>query len=258
MDLELNGRRALITGASRGLGRAIAERLAEEGCQLALCARADEPLRAAAEELRARGATVHAQSVDVTDAPALEDFVDAAAQALGGLDLLVANAGGAQGGAELTDTTAEDWQRTFDLTVVHSAVVARAATRHMGEGASIVLVSSVSGLRPQPKPQYAAAKAALIHLAASLGRELGPRGIRVNALSPGSILFPGGSWERRATADPAAFAAFVEREFPHGRLGTAEEIADATAFLLSPRASWINGTNLVVDGGQNAPGMGGF
>jgi 3-oxoacyl-[acyl-carrier protein] reductase len=149
---------------------------------------------------------------------------------------------------------------TLDLNVVHAAVAARAATPLMraAGGGAIVLIASISGLRPQPRAQYAAAKAAEIHLAVSLGRELGPDGIRVNAVSPGSILFPGGGWDRRRANDPEAFEAWVRAEFPLGRLGTVEEVADVTAFLLSPRASWISGTNVVVDGAQNQPGIAGW
>ena len=255
MDLELTGKRALITGATRGLGRAIAGRLAEEGCRVALCARDGEAAAVTAAELGGFGAPA-----DITDAAALEAFVADAARELGGLDLVVANAGGASGGGALEEADAEDWRTTFDLNVVHPAVLARAAVPHLREagGGAILLVASISGFRPQPRAQYAAAKAAEIHLAASLGRELGPDGIRVNALSPGSILFPGGSWARRQAADPEAFARWLEAELPHGRLGTPDEIADAAAFLLSPRASWINGTNVVVDGAQNQPGMGGY
>ena len=143
---------------------------------------------------------------------------------------------------------------------MHAAVAVRAALPHLAasKAASVVVISSVSGSRPQPRPQYAAAKAAEISLAASLARELGPRGIRVNTLSPGSVLFEGGSWARRRDDDPVAFGAFVEREFPLGRLGTPQEVADVAAFLLSPRASWVSGTDVVVDGAQNAPGMGGY
>jgi 3-oxoacyl-[acyl-carrier protein] reductase len=122
----------------------------------------------------------------------------------------------------------------------------------------MLFISSISGVRPQPKPQYAAAKAALIHLAASLARELGRDGIRVNALSPGSIRFEGGSWERRARETPDDYDAFVAAELPFGRLGTLDEVADAAAFLLSARASWISGANLVVDGAQMQPSMGGY
>ena len=255
MDLELHGKRALVTGGTRGIGRAIAGRLAGEGCRLALCARDGGVVARTAGELGAYG-----EAVDITDPSALEAFVGNAARELGGLDLVVANAGGAPGGAALEETTAEDWRTAFDLNVVHAATLARAATPHLREqgGGAILLIASISGFRPQPKAQYAAAKAAEIHLAVSLGRELGPDGIRVNALSPGSILFPGGSWARRQESDRAAFDAFAQREFPAGRLGTLDEVADVAAFLLSPRASWINGTNVTVDGGQNQPGMGGY
>src|SRR3954470_7441890 len=206
MDLELTGKRALVTGATRGLGRAIAERLADEGCALAICARDGDEVGRATGELGDRGVPVHGAAFDVTDAPALERFVAQAGDALDGLDLLVANAGGSAGGERLDDAAAEDWRTTFDLNVVHAAVAARAATPLMREagGGAMVFVASISGTRPQPRAQYAAAKAAEIHLAASLGRELGPDGIRVNALSPGSILFPGGGWERRGAADPDA------------------------------------------------------
>jgi 3-oxoacyl-[acyl-carrier protein] reductase len=260
MDLELTGRRALVTGATRGLGRAIAERLADEGCALAICARDGREVRGAVEALRARGVTVHGGAADVTDAQELERFVAEAAEALGGLDLLVANAGGAAGGPRLEDASADDWRTTFDLNVVHAAVAARAVVPLMraAGGGAMVFIASISGTRPQPRAQYAAAKAAEIHLAASLGRELGPDGIRVNAVSPGSILFPGGGWDQRRTSDPEAFAQWVRAEFPHGRLGTAEEVADVACFLLSARASWISGSNVIVDGAQNQPGMGGW
>jgi 3-oxoacyl-[acyl-carrier protein] reductase len=261
MDLELTGKRAVVTGATRGLGRAIAERLAGEGCDLAICARDRDEVERAAQALRGAGVAVHGDTVDITDPPALEHFVAEAGDALGGLDLLVANAGGSAGGSFLDDTTADDWRTTFDLNVVHAAVAARAALplmRAAGGGGAMVFVASISGTRPQPRAQYAAAKAAEIHLAASLGREFGPDHIRVNALSPGSILFPGGGWDQRRTSDPTAFEDWVRAEFPLGRLGRAEEVADVACFLLSARASWISGANIVVDGAQNQPGMAGW
>jgi 3-oxoacyl-[acyl-carrier protein] reductase len=259
MDLRLSGRRALVTGGTRGLGRAVVSRLAEEGCAVALCARSADAVAATVADLQSTGASAYGAAVDVTDEQALAGFVDDAATALGGLDLVVANAGGAAGGPGVADSSAEHWRATLDLNVVHAAVTVRAALPHLAasDAASVVVVSSISATRPQPKPQYAAAKAAELALAASLARELGPQGIRVNTVSPGSVLFEGGSWARRRDNDPEAFAAFVARELPFGRLGTADEIADVTAFLLSPRASWVSGTDVVVDGAQNAPGMGG-
>lgn len=260
MDLGLAGRRALVTGGTRGLGRAVVDRLVEEGCAVALCARSEDVVQQTLAELRGSGASVLGAAVDVTDEPALEAFVTASAAALGGLDLLVANAGGAVGGPGVGDSSAQEWRTTFDLNVVHAALAVQAALPHLAasDAASVVVIASISGSRPQPRPQYAAAKAAEISLAASLARELGPQGVRVNTVSPGSVLFEGGSWARRRDAEPEAFAAFVAREFPLGRLGTPQEVADVTAFLLSPRASWVSGTDVMVDGAQNAPGMGGY
>jgi 3-oxoacyl-[acyl-carrier protein] reductase len=260
VELGLTGKIAIVTGATRGIGRAIAWRLAQEGCAVGLCARDRDAVARAAEELRAGGSAAHGVAADVTDEAALGAAVDEVAETLGGLDLVVANAGGSAGGSVLEETTAADWRQTLELNVTHPAVLLRAALGHLRArgGGAAVFIASISGLRAQPRAQYAAAKAAEIHLAHTLARELGPDGIRVNAVSPGSILFESGGWAARRDAEPDTFAEWVAREFPLGRLGTPEEVADVTAFLLSERARWVSGADVVVDGAQNQPGIAGY
>jgi 3-oxoacyl-[acyl-carrier protein] reductase len=257
MDLGLDGRRAVVTGGSRGLGRAIALGLAEQGCDVAICARNETEVNATVEELRTRNGTVHGEAVDVTDADALARFIDAAAGALGGLELLVACAGGQSSGPRLASIGAEDWRTTLDLNVTHPAIAARSAKPWITDagGGAMVFISSIAGMYPWTRSHYGAAKAAEIHLAGSLAREFAPDNIRVNALSPGSVTFPGSVWERLREADGEAFATWLDSELPLGRLGTGTEIADVACFLLSDRASWITGANIPVDGGQNPPNM---
>ena len=254
MDLGLRGKVAAVTGGSRGLGRAIALRLAAEGCAVAICARSEAALETAAEELRGHGVAVHAAVADVTQAGAVEQFVDESAAALGGLDLLVANVGGSAGEG-LLESTPEDWLRTFDLNLFHAVRAVRAAAPHMVRrgGGSAAIVASISGWKPGPRAQYGTAKAGEIFLAGALAWELGPQRIRVNAVSPGSIFFPGGGWDRFQAQHPERFAEFERREFPWQRLGRPDEVADAVAFVLSERASWINGANIPVDGAQGRP-----
>ena len=199
MDLELTGKRAVITGGSRGIGRAIARALAAEGCAVAVGARDLQGVHEAVAELRGRGGAAYGEAVDVTDADALAAFVISSADALGGLDLLVANAGALRGGPRISAIDASDWRYTFDINVTHPAIAARVAAPLIARngGGAMVFISSIAGMHPWTRPHYGAAKAAESHLAGSLARELAPVGIRVNAISPGSIIFPGSAWRVR-------------------------------------------------------------
>ncbi|AUG80240.1 3-oxoacyl-ACP reductase [Kitasatospora sp. MMS16-BH015] len=248
MDLGLTGKKAFITGGSAGIGLAIARALTAEGAQVGVCGRDEERLAACGFP------GVHA---DVTDPEQLGAAVDRAAELLGGLDLVVANAGGAFGGS-LLESTPEDWARTYAVNVLHAAHAIRVAVPHFeraGGGAAVV-ISSITGWKAGPKSSYASAKAAEIHLAATLGQELAPRGIRVNALSPGSVHFPGGGWAEFERLFPERFEAFVREDSPRGRLVELREVADTACFLLSERASGINGANICVDAAQDHPSAG--
>ena len=258
MDLQLADRVALITGSSRGLGLASARALAVEGCRVGLCARGAERLQAAAEEVRAAasaagwdGDRVFTVQADLATPAGIERVFSATLERWGAVDILVNNLGLARG-AGITDTTDEEWQEAFDLTLFPAIRASRLAVplmRRRGGGA-IVMIASIYGREAGGRMTYNAVKAAEISLAKSLAQQLAADNIRVNSVAPGSILFPGGSWWKRQQADPEGIAAFVKRELPFGRFGRPEEIGDVVAFLSSPRAGWISGASIVVDGCQ--------
>ncbi|MFJ3696996.1 SDR family NAD(P)-dependent oxidoreductase [Streptomyces sp. NPDC090052] len=251
----LRGKSFLVTGGSRGLGYAVARLLAAEGASLAVCGRDPGTLdRASAELYQDFDAQVVTGSVDVLAPGELEDFTRRAGRELGGLDGLVANIGGKRGGG-LLESTREDWQDTWELNGGHAVRAVRAALDCLRPGSSVVMVASISGWKPRFPAQYGAAKASEIYLAGALCQELAPYGVRVNTVSPGSILLPGKSWDRLRRRDPDTFEAYAQRN-PSGRLLAADEVARVIAFLLSPAAGAVNGAHIPVDGGQPQAGLG--
>ena len=253
MDLGLAGRVALVTGASRGIGAAIAKALAAEGCRLLLVARGAEALEAHAASLRSAGAEVHTLALDLVQPEAAARAVQETLARLGQLDVLVHNLGGSREGE---DDAA--WDFTLDVNLGVGVRLAREAVPHMKARRQGVLlfVTSISGsMVGGSKPAYNVAKAAEIMFARTLAHDLGPFGIRANSISPGSILFPGGSWDRRLKADPERIEAFRQENFPLQRFGRVEEVASVVAFLASDRASLVSGADIAVDGCQLYPSV---
>jgi 3-oxoacyl-[acyl-carrier protein] reductase len=256
MDLGLKGKVALVTGGSRGLGRAMAHALAEEGAAVSICARDAKRVAAVAAELQ-QASLLHGGkgaagiAGDVTSATDMQKWVDGIAAQFGGIDVLVNNAGAARPGA-LAELPESAWQEQFELNLFAAVRLARLVAPHMEKrgGGSIINISSIYGREAGGPLTYNASKAALNSFTKMLAREFAPRAIRVNAVAPGSILVPGGNWERRFRENPAFEKEFIAREMPAGRLGRPEEVAYAVAMLASPLASWITGACIPVDGAQ--------
>jgi 3-oxoacyl-[acyl-carrier protein] reductase len=255
LDLGLHDKIAIITGSSRGLGLASAAALVEAGCRVTICARGEAGLDEAASGLRRLARTSeHVLTVpaDLASEHGVEQVVARTVDAFGGIDILVNNVGLARGGT-ITETSDAEWREAIDQTLFPAIRASRLAVPHMRRrgGGAIVIIASIWGRESGGRMAYNAVKAAEISLAKSMAQQLAKDGIRVNSVAPGSILFPGGSWHRRQQEDPAAIAEFIRQELPFGRFGRPEEVGSVVAFLTSPRASWISGASIPVDGCQS-------
>jgi 3-oxoacyl-[acyl-carrier protein] reductase len=255
MDLQLTDRIAIVTGSSRGLGLASAAALVAEGCRVTICARREDRLAEAARELgRLAGgeSAVLAVQADVATAEGIALVVSRTIDRFGGLDILVNNVGLARG-STIVETSDDEWQEAFDQTLYPAIRASRLAVPHLRRrgGGAILMIASIWGRESGGRMTYNAVKAAEISLAKAMAQQLAKDGIRVNSVAPGSILFPGGSWHRRQQEDPDGIADFIRHELPFGRFGRAEEVGAVVAFLASPRASWISGASVPVDGCQS-------
>ena len=255
MDLDLEGKVAIVTGSSRGLGLASATALVSEGCRVVVCARSGERLAASADRLRelaVDAAQVTSVVADLSTPEGAVQVVSRAVETYGGLDILVNNVGLARG-TTIVDTSDAEWTEALDQTLFPAIRASRLAVPHMRRrgGGAIIMIASIWGRESGGRMTYNAVKAAEISLAKSMAQQLAKDNIRVNSVAPGSISFPGGSWFKREQEDPAGIADFVDRELPFGRFGRPEEVGSVVAFLVSPRASWISGASVPVDGCQS-------
>ncbi|MGE7470994.1 SDR family NAD(P)-dependent oxidoreductase [Bosea sp. NPDC003192] len=245
MAKDFTGKRVVVMGGSRGIGRSIALGFAAGGASVSICARSAGPLEATRREIEAFGVTAYAASVDLADAGAIKAYVPAAVEALGGLDILVNNASGFGHSDD-----EEGWAASLNVDMMAVVRGSQAAIPHLKPGSSIVNISSISALRASSRSApYGAVKAAVMHYTASQAKMLARRGIRVNCVAPGSIEFPGGAWEDRKTSNPELYQSTLA-SIPFGRMGKPEEVAEVVLFLASDKASWVTAQSIVVDGGQ--------
>ena len=248
MDLKLKGKRALVTGGTRGMGRAIAETLAGEGCNLSICARKEKEIAVAVESLKAKSITACGAVVDVTKDGDVKDWVAKSAEQLGGLDIVVSNVGAMDLG-----TGRASWEKNFNLDVMGlvnlieaGETFLEAAAQEHGD-AAIVTISSTAAAAITNAQSYGAVKAALIHYIKGLAKDFAPRKIRANTVAPGMVYFEGGVWNRIEKENPEAYKAALARN-PMGRMAVPQDVANAVVFLTSPCASFVSGINMIVDG----------
>jgi 3-oxoacyl-[acyl-carrier protein] reductase len=242
MDLGLKGLKAFVTGSTAGIGAAIAETFAREGCDVAICSRSQDRVDAMLQKLAGYSGKHVGRALDVTDEAALKDWIDAAAEQLGGIDLYVAN----------VSAMTTDWRQTVTTDILGTVSGIDSVLPHLlhSSHGSIVYISSIAGIVGVPQlASYGAAKAAMTHYMKSLAVKLVKKGVRVNSVAPGDIMFEGGVWDRTQKENPEFFAKVLKRN-PMGRLGDPQEIADVVAFVSSPAASFVTGTHIVADGGN--------
>jgi 3-oxoacyl-[acyl-carrier protein] reductase len=248
MDLFLKTRNVIVTGATKGIGLAIAESFANEGCNLAICARNREEVNKTVQNLRAKKVKVIGEAIDVSDAPAFKAWVKKVGEFYGEIHIVVSNVGGM-----VTKNNEKDWEINFKTDVMGAVNLVESAKPYLEKAAAssgdaaIIFISSIAALNVEAESSYGPMKAALIHFAKGIARQQASKFIRANVISPGSIYFEGGHWECMREIDPSRFERTLKSN-PLGRFGKPEEIGDAAAFLASPRSAFTTGINLIIDG----------